>query len=80
MQHLVDVRSPAEFQTGHAQGAVNIPVDQLAIKLSKGCEMETDADITVYCAAGGRAGVAKTLLERAGYQSVTNAGGLANVI
>jgi phage shock protein E len=80
MQHIVDVRSPAEFQMGHAQGAVNIPVDQLAIKLSKGCKMKTSEDITVYCASGGRASVAKTLLERAGYQNVTNAGGLANMM
>lgn len=79
MQHLVDVRSAAEYQMGHAKGAVNIPVDQLAIRLSKGCELKTDADITLYCASGGRAGVAKTLLERAGYKRVTNAGGLANV-
>ena len=80
MQHLVDVRSPAEFHMGHAPGAVNIPVDQLAIKLSQGCKMKTEEEITLYCASGGRAGVAKTLLERAGYQKVTNAGGLANVI
>lgn len=79
MQHLVDVRSPAEFHSGHAQGAVNIPVDQLAIKLSNGCKMNKDDDITVYCASGGRAGVAKTLLERAGFKKVVNAGGVANV-
>jgi len=79
MQHLVDVRSPAEFQLGHAEGAVNIPVDQLAIKLSSGCEMKTDSEIVVYCASGGRAGVAKTLLQRAGYEKVTNAGGLSNI-
>lgn len=78
--YLIDVRSPAEFQSQHAPGAVNIPVDQLAIRLSKGCKMEKLDDITVYCASGGRAGVAKTLLERAGYSKVTNAGGLANVL
>lgn len=80
MKHLVDVRSPGEFQMGHADGAVNIPVDQLAIRLSNGCKMKQDDTITVYCASGARAGLAKTLLERAGYQRVTNAGGLANVL
>lgn len=79
MQHLIDVRSPAEFHSGHANGAINIPVDQLAIRLSKGCELKPEASITVYCASGGRAGVAKSLLERAGYTRVTNAGGLGNV-
>lgn len=80
MTHLLDVRSPAEFSTQHARGAQNIPVDQLAIKLSRGCEIAKDAEITVYCASGGRAGVAKTLLNRAGYLNVTNAGGLSNVL
>jgi phage shock protein E len=80
MKHLVDVRSPAEFHMGHADGAVNIPVDQLAIRLSKGCKMKQEESIVVYCASGGRAGLAKTLLERAGYRNVTNAGGLANVL
>ena len=80
MHHLIDVRSPAEFHSGHAQGAINLPIDQLAIKLSRGCDLKPDAEITVYCASGGRAGVAKTLLERAGYRKVSNAGGLANVI
>ncbi|WP_320826871.1 rhodanese-like domain-containing protein [Reinekea sp.] len=80
MPYLVDVRSPAEFQMGHAPGAINIPVEQLAIKLSTGLDLATDAEITVYCAAGGRAGVAKTLLERAGYLHVTNGGGLSNML
>ena len=80
MQHLIDVRSTLEFQMGHAEGAVNIPVDQLAIRLSKGCKMDKNDSITLYCASGARAGVAKTLLERAGYRQVTNAGSLANVL
>ena len=42
MQHLVDVRSPAEFQTGHAPGAINFPVEQLAIQLDAGLAMATD--------------------------------------
>jgi len=80
MQYLVDVRSPAEFQTGHAPGAINFPIEQLAIQLDAGLAMATDDEITVYCAAGGRAGVAKTLLERAGYLHVTNGGGLSNML
>lgn len=80
MQHIIDVRSPAEYQQGHATGAVNIPVDQLAIQLSNGVEWKKTEEITVYCLSGGRAGVAKTLLERAGYSNVTNAGGLNNLM
>ncbi|MDN3648583.1 rhodanese-like domain-containing protein [Reinekea marina] len=80
MQHLIDVRSPAEYQQGHAQGAINVPVDQLAIQLSNGMNLEKTESITVYCLSGGRAGVAKTLLERAGFSNVTNAGGVSNLM
>ncbi len=80
MQHLIDVRSPMEFQMGHAQGAINLPIEQLAIRLSNGCELDKNAEINLYCASGARAGVAKTLLERAGYSKVNNAGGLASVL
>ncbi|MFQ3230722.1 rhodanese-like domain-containing protein [Reinekea sp.] len=80
MQHILDVRSPAEFQQGHAPGAINMPVDQLAIQLSNGSTMDKNDEITIYCLSGARAGVAKTLLDRAGYTKVTNAGGLSNMI
>ncbi len=79
MKHIIDVRSPAEFNMGHALNAVNLPVEQLAIKLSNGCKLQKDSEIILYCASGARAGVAKTLLERAGYQNVINMGGLANM-
>ena len=79
MMTVIDVRTPKEFQKGHAQNAINIPVDQLAIQLTNGLTLDTRESIIVYCASGGRAGVAKTLLERAGYLKVTNAGGLSNI-
>ena len=42
---LIDVRTPSEFADGHAPGAVNIPLDQLAqhrldeVGLDMGCRM-----------------------------------------
>ncbi|MBU2864838.1 rhodanese-like domain-containing protein [Reinekea forsetii] len=80
MLYLIDVRSPAEYQQGHAQGAINVPVDQLAIQLSNGVNFEKTDGITVYCLSGGRAGVAKKFLERAGFSNVTNAGGVSNLM
>ena len=81
MKHLIDVRSPAEFQSGHAPGARNVPVDQLAIRLSsEKCELDKSDNIDVYCQAGGRAGVALSLLERAGFKNLRNLGGIADVL
>lgn len=40
---------------------------------------DKDAPVICFCAVGGRAGVAKAALEAAGYTSVVNGGGLADV-
>ena len=75
---VIDVRSPVEYRQGHVIGALNWPLDQLQIILS-----EKKPDVTkpyvVYCARGPRAGVAKTVMTRAGFKEVINAGGIAEL-
>lgn len=43
---LVDVRPEEEFEAGHIQGAVSIPVDELSDRLG---ELPQDAEIIAYC-------------------------------
>lgn len=43
---LVDVRPTSEFATGHIEGAVNIPVADLAAQLA---EIPSDAQVVAYC-------------------------------
>lgn len=43
---IIDVRPEQEFKEGHIAGALNIPVDRLADKLS---ELSADSDIALYC-------------------------------
>ncbi|MDZ4725011.1 MAG: rhodanese-like domain-containing protein [Leptospira sp.] len=74
---VVDVRTPAEYQSGHYPGALNIPVDQLEKRLDE--FGQKDKPIIVYCASGGRSGSAKSYLESIGFTDVTNAGGLSNM-
>jgi phage shock protein E len=75
---IVDVRSPEEYNAAHVDGAVNWPLDRLAnILAEKGPEQ--NRDIVLYCASGGRAGVAQTLFQRAGYDRVKNVGGIASL-
>ena len=76
-QYLIDVRSPEEFSEAHADGAVNIPVDEVSQKISE-ITQEHDADIYVYCRSGRRAGVAQQVLNGMGYRKVTNLGTLAD--
>ena len=76
-QYLIDVRTPAEYAEAHADGAINIPVEDVAAKISE-VTADKDADIYVYCRSGRRAGVAQETLAGLGYKKVTNLGTLAD--
>lgn len=74
---VVDVRTVAEFNSGHYPNAKNIPVDEVSKRVDEfGDKNQT---IIVYCASGGRSGSAKSFLESIGYKQVINAGGLSNM-
>ncbi len=60
---LVDVRTPAEFADGHAQGAINIPLNELP---QRSRELERYADTCMICASGSRSLVATQVLASLG--------------
>lgn len=64
---LVDVREIAEYEEGHIEGAINIPLRTLAQNLDK---IPTDRQVYVYCASGFRAGQALASLGMLGYDNV----------
>jgi rhodanese-related sulfurtransferase/DNA-binding transcriptional ArsR family regulator len=43
---VIDVRPPAEYNAGHIEGAVNIPLETLTQRLSK---LPKDQEIVAYC-------------------------------
>lgn len=53
---IVDVRRPDEWVTGHAQGAIHIPVDDVLDRAE--AELPKDKDLLFICAAGVRSGLA----------------------
>lgn len=69
---LVDVRTPEEFDAGHIDGAVNIPVQDLPARMDE--LGRKDEPIVVYCRSGARSGSAKRTLEAAGYTKVVDLG------
>lgn len=72
-QHiLVDVRTPSEFASGFINGAVNIPVQELAGRLD---ELPENAIVVVYCRSGNRSAQASQILSEAGYSSIYDLGG-----
>ncbi len=72
---LLDVRSPEEFGGGHIDGAINIPVQELAGRTDE--LGDKSAQVVVYCQSGGRSAMAKRLLESQGFASVHDLGGIA---
>jgi rhodanese-related sulfurtransferase len=67
---LLDVREVTEWNNGHVDGAISLPIS----KLQEGLEAETlakivpkDKIIYTHCAAGGRALAAAEVLSRQGY-------------
>lgn len=64
---LLDVREPTEYAEGHLEGAVNIPLRELAQNLDK---IPTDRQVFVYCKSGWRAGVGVSSLRLLGYDNV----------
>jgi rhodanese-related sulfurtransferase len=70
---LVDVRTPAEFASGHIPKAVNIPVNSIG---STGVDAPKDSLVIVYCRSGNRSAVAASQLKELGYTSVVDFGGI----
>jgi phage shock protein E len=68
----VDVRSIEEWEyDGHAQCSINIPLDQIPMKLQDLMQYE---EVDFVCRSGGRAGIAQSLLSNAGHTNVQNLG------
>ncbi len=73
---IVDVRSPAEFQSGCVPGSINIPLQNLQ---SKAAQLDKSKPILLCCASGARSGAAETILKTLGFQAI-NAGPWNNLI
>jgi phage shock protein E len=70
---ILDVRSKAEYQTGHIRGSVNIPVDQLKNNLHR--LPDKQKPVITCCASGMRSAAAREILISNGYKNVCNGGG-----
>ena len=70
---LLDVREPHEFAAGHIEGAIMIPMSQLAARQA---ELATDRTIVCVCRSGNRSGMVTEALVRAGYDVVNLDGGM----
>lgn len=72
---ILDVRTPAEFASGHLDGAINIDVQSADFDAAVS-ELELDDSYVVYCRSGNRAATAIDRMSALGFTSLQNGGGL----
>jgi NADPH-dependent 2,4-dienoyl-CoA reductase/sulfur reductase-like enzyme/rhodanese-related sulfurtransferase len=73
--YLLDVREPLEFNSGHVEGAVNIPLPNLRAGMN---ELPRDKDIAVYCGVGQRSYYATRILKQNGFSVKNISGGITS--
>ena len=68
---LVDVRNKNEYNEGHLDKAINIPVDKITEEL---LYIDKKTSIIVYCETGARSSKAFDIIRGAGYKYVYDLG------
>lgn len=69
---LLDSRTPAEYSRGHADGFINIPVDELRERIG---ELDKGKPVYVMCQSGLRSYIASRILAGSGFDAYNFAGG-----
>ena len=64
---VIDVRSAEEYAAGHIPGALNIPFDQVAARIST---VAAPHGVALYCMVGPRARKGEAALLASGYEQV----------
>lgn len=70
---FVDVRTKKEFERGHLEGAVHIPVDSLREQMDS---LDKEKPLYLYCGIGLRGYVAYRILKQAGFTVSNLSGGM----
>jgi glyoxylase-like metal-dependent hydrolase (beta-lactamase superfamily II) len=64
---VLDVRTDSEWEDGHIEGAIHVPLAEL---VATGTDIAKDRHVTVVCASGSRSNIAGSLLKSLGYEQV----------
>ncbi|MGH4121096.1 rhodanese-like domain-containing protein [Clostridium sp.] len=74
---ILDVRTKEEYETGHIENSILMPVDTIVEEAKKNL-VDKEATIFVYCRSGNRSAAAAGILVEQGYINVYNLGGIIN--
>lgn len=76
---LIDVRTKEEYDEGHLDGAINIPVDSVGEEVPMNKSINPiDTPVIVYCKSGKRSAQAYETLKEAGYKKIYDLGAMNN--
>jgi rhodanese-related sulfurtransferase len=74
---LLDVREDNEWEDGHIEGSIHIPMGQIPAAVARGLDWLTpDVPVVVVCAVGARSARVATWLNFEGYQAINLDGGI----
>jgi phage shock protein E len=59
---IIDVRTPSEFQGGHAEHSINIPLHEISRRIDELQKLKTP--LILCCASGGRSAQATYILSQ----------------
>lgn len=68
---LIDVREQEEWDKGHFEEAIHLPMGQLQTEFEKTVPSK-NATVILHCARGGRSTLACTVLDMMGYTNLYN--------
>ena len=60
---LIDVRTKEEYEEGHLENAINIPLDTIETSIDNYEEIKKASNLIVYCKSGIRSNEAATILK-----------------
>ena len=73
---VLDVRSRAEFATGHVPGALNVPHTELRARIDEVRTAAAGRPVRALCGSGVRSHIAHRILAQAGLDSASLSGGM----
>ena len=75
---VIDVRTPAEYEAGHLDDALNIDFNAPDFKGQIG-KLDRDGSYVVYCKSGNRSGQAKAVMDQMGFTDVYDGGAYSDL-
>lgn len=69
---IIDSREPYEYETGHVEGAINIPPMELMSGSPKLKGVDKDTELILYCRTGSRSNVSIQILRQQGFTNLVN--------